>query len=105
MSKFYEEKAEVTFEEVKYSSSLAIISKEELLGEWQVFKRAVFQEKKVKKYQPSIFATSYAGILPETFKILIIFLALPTGTASVVRSFSHLKMIITSYAVAYQTVV
>ena len=36
----------VTFEGVTYSS-LAIINKEELLGEWQVFKRAVFQEKKV----------------------------------------------------------
>ena len=34
------------FEVVTYSS-LAIINKEELLGEWQVFKRAVFQEKKI----------------------------------------------------------
>ena len=36
----------VTFEGVTYSS-LAIINKEELLGEWQIFMRAVFQEKKV----------------------------------------------------------
>ena len=46
------------FEGVTYSS-LAIINKDELLGEWQVFKRAVFQEKKVmmeKNPQPSIFA-------------------------------------------------
>ena len=28
-------------------SSLAIINKEESLGEWEIFKRAVFQEKKV----------------------------------------------------------
>ena len=42
----YGEKAEVTFEGVKYSS-LAIIIKEKLLGEWQVFKQAFFQEKKV----------------------------------------------------------
>ena len=34
------------FEGVTYSS-LAITNKEELLGEWQVFKKAVFQEKKV----------------------------------------------------------
>ena len=43
---FYGEKSEITFEEVTYSS-LAIINEEELLGEWQVFKRAIFQEKKV----------------------------------------------------------
>ena len=52
------EKTEVMFEGVTYSS-LAIINKEELLGEWQVFKRAAFQEKKVmmgKKTPPSIFA-------------------------------------------------
>ena len=57
LANFYGEKAEVTFETVKYSS-LAIINKEELLGEWQVFKRAVFQEKIMmgKKHQPSIFA-------------------------------------------------
>ena len=36
----------VTFEGVTYSS-LAIINKEELQGEWQVFKRAIFQEKTV----------------------------------------------------------
>ena len=44
LANFYGEKAEVTFERVTYSS-LAIINKEEFLGEWQVFKRAVFQEK------------------------------------------------------------
>ena len=41
LANFYGEKAEVMFEGVTYSS-LAIINKEELLGEWQVFKRAVF---------------------------------------------------------------
>ena len=46
LASFYGEKSEVTFEGVTYSS-LAIISKEELLGEWQVFKRALFQERKV----------------------------------------------------------
>ena len=46
LANFYGEKSEVTFEGVTYSS-LAIISKEELLGEWQVFKRALFQERKV----------------------------------------------------------
>ena len=58
LANVYGEKAEVTFEGVTYSS-LAIINKEELLGEWQVFKRAVFQEKKVmmgKTTPPSIFA-------------------------------------------------
>ena len=44
LASFYGEKAEVTFEGVTHSS-LAIIYKEELLGEWQVFKRAAFQEK------------------------------------------------------------
>ena len=40
-------------------SSLAIINKEELHGELQVFKRGVLQEKNVmkeKQQQPSIFA-------------------------------------------------
>ena len=46
LANFYGENAEVTFEGVTYSS-LAIINKEELLGEWQVFKRPIFQEKKV----------------------------------------------------------
>ena len=36
LANFYGEKAEVKFEGVTYSS-LAIINKEELLGEWQVF--------------------------------------------------------------------
>ena len=39
---FYGEKAEAMFEWVTYFP-LAIINKEELLVEWQVFKRAVFQ--------------------------------------------------------------
>ena len=72
------EKAEVTIEEVTYSS-LAIINKEELQGEWQVFKRAVFQEKKVmmekNTIRPSLqdiketMETSYACIFPEIFKM------------------------------------
>ena len=36
--------------------------------------------------------TSHACIFPETFKMLNIFLVLPIGTASVERSFSHLKI-------------
>ena len=56
LANYYGEKAEVTFEGVTYSS-FAIINKEEFLGEWQVFKRAVFQEKVMmgKKHQASIF--------------------------------------------------
>ena len=37
--------------------------------------------------------TSYACMFPESFKMMNIFLALPLGTASVERSYSHLKMI------------
>ena len=100
LANFYEEKVEVTFEGVTYAS-LAIINKEELLGEWQVFKRAVFQEKKVMMEKntspPSLqdikdtMETNYACIFPETFKM--VFLVLPIGTAQVGRSFSHLEMI------------
>ena len=53
-----EKRTEVTFDGVTYSP-LAIINKEELLGEWQVFKRAVFHEKKFmmkKTHQPSLLA-------------------------------------------------
>ena len=54
LANFYGEKAEVTFEEVTYSS-LAIINKEELVGEWQVFKRAVVQKKvMIEKQQPAL---------------------------------------------------
>ena len=40
--------------------------------------------------------TSYVYIFPETFKMMNIILVFPVGTASVERSFSHLKMIKTS---------
>ena len=40
LANFYREKAAVTFEGVTYSS-LVIFNKEELLGDWQVIKRAV----------------------------------------------------------------
>ena len=43
LDNFYGEKAEVMFEGVTYSS-FAIINKEELLEEWHVFKRALFQD-------------------------------------------------------------
>ena len=43
LANFYGEKVEVTFVGV-IDSSLAIINKEELLGEWQVFKTAAFQD-------------------------------------------------------------
>ena len=98
MANFYGEKVEVTLEGVIYSS-LAIINKEELLGEWQVFKRAVFQEKSLswKNISPpslqdikDIMETIYACIFPETFKIMNIFLELPIGTALVERSFSQM---------------
>ncbi len=52
LAKFCGENAEVTFEEATYSS-LVIINKEELLGEWQVFKTAVFQEKVMMKKNTS----------------------------------------------------
>ena len=69
-----------------------------------MFKRAVFQEKKVMMGKtttspPSLpdikdtMETSYACKCPETFRMMNIFLALPIGTASVEQSFSHLKMI------------
>ena len=56
LADFYRVNAEVTFDGASYSS-LAIINKEELLGEWQVIKRAVFQEKNSmmeKKKVPSL---------------------------------------------------
>ena len=68
------------------------------------FLRELFSKKKVmmKKQttsSPSLqdikdtMETSYACIVPETFKTMNIFLALPKCTASVEQSFSHLKMI------------
>ena len=100
LANFYGEKAEVTFEGVTYSCLLLLVSiKEEFLGEWQVFKKVVFQEKKVimgKKHQPSIFAkhkrhhgNNFYLYISRNFRMINIFLALPIGTASVERSFSH----------------
>ena len=93
-----EKKTEITFEGFTYSS-LASINKEELLGEWQVFKRAIFQEKKVMMEKipglhlckaKNTMETCYACYLfSETFKMMNIFLVLPIGTASVERSISH----------------
>ena len=101
LANFYGEKAEVTFEGVTYSSLAIIFNKEELRGEWQVFMRAVFQEKKVMMggKTPALhlcnikdtMETSCACIFPETFKMVNIFLVLPIGTASVGGSFSDLK--------------
>ena len=93
LANFYREDSEVMFEGVTYSS-LAIINKEELLGEGQVFKRAGFPREKGydgEKHTspPSLqdikdtMETSYACIFPETFKMMNIFLVLPIGSASV----------------------
>ena len=38
---------------------------------------------------------SYGGIFPEIWKVLNIMMALPVGTASVERSFSQMKLIMT----------
>ena len=46
LANFYGEKAEVTFEEVTYSS-LAIINKEETLGKWQKFLRELFSKRRL----------------------------------------------------------
>ena len=89
------------FEEVSYSL-LAIINKR-IARILTSFKRALFQEKKVMMEKntspPSLqdikgtMETSYLCKFPEIFKMINFFLALPLGTASVERSFSHLEMI------------
>ena len=58
LANVYGEKNRVTIDRVTYSP-LAIINKEELLGEWQLFNRAVFHEKKFmmkKTHHPFILA-------------------------------------------------
>ena len=86
MANFYGVKAEVTLEGVIYSF-LAIINKEELLGEWQqsCFPTEGYDGKNTSP--PSLqdirdtMETSYTCVFPETYKMNI-FLALPIGTAS-----------------------
>ena len=101
LANLYREKAYVTFEGVTYSS-LAIIKRRIARRMTKFFfKRAVFQKKKAMMEKntspPSLqdikdtMETIYACIFPETLKMMTIFLALPMGTASVERSFSHLK--------------
>ena len=46
LANFYGEKAEVTFERVTHSS-LAVINKQDLLGEWLVSKRAVSKRRRL----------------------------------------------------------
>ena len=66
LANFYGEKAIVTFEGVTYSS-LAIINKEELLEEWQVFKRAILQEKKVMMEKKCSTALDSKNIIMEYY--------------------------------------
>ena len=83
------------FEGVTYSS-LAVINKEELLGEWEFFLRELFSKSMMEKtHQPSIFARHkrHHGNKLCLYISRNFFLALPIGTASVESSFSHLKMI------------
>lgn len=106
LAQFYGSEAKISYEGQDYTSP-PLLDKDNLIGEWQVFKRALKQETKlfmeknkltkmptmseVKVHMESTGA--YTGIFPETFKLLNIILVLPVGTASVERSFSYMKLI------------
>ena len=75
-----------------------------------MFKQALIQESRLVREEkktakaPSLqdvkvrmeASGAYTGVFPEMFKLLNIILALPVGTASVERFFSHMKQIKTT---------
>ena len=74
--------------------------------EWRLFKRVFLQEAKLvmegkKITKPTLqevkvhveASGAYSSFFPEIFKLLNILLVLPVGTATVERSFSHMKQI------------
>ena len=106
LAQFYGSEVTVVYDGVTFSSP-PLINKDEILVEWRLFKRALIQESRLVREEkktakaPNLqdvkvrmeASGAYTGIFPEMFKLLNIILALPVGTASVERSFSHMKQI------------
>ena len=105
LAEFYRTEATVDVGGVTFSSP-PLINKDEILVEWRLFKRVFLQEAKLvmeekKTTKPTLqevkvhmeASGAYSRIFPEIFKLLNILLVLPVGTATVERSFSHMKQI------------
>ena len=108
LAEFYGKEAAVEYALTTYTSP-PLLDGDELLSEWKIFRRALLVEKKAimerkeESASPSMQeildemnkSHTYGGIFPETWKLLNITMALPVGTATVERSFSQMKLIIT----------
>ena len=88
-------------------TSKPLVDASELLSEWKIFRRALVVEKKSlmeRKNSPILSPTmqdileemmkskTYEGVFRETWKLLNIMMALPVSTATVERTFSHMKL-------------
>ena len=106
LADFYGSNATVEFEGTIFSSP-PLLDHEELMSEWKTFRRALLQEKQrviaanELSTSPSleqVFLSmqsfeSYRSIFPQTCKLVSILLTIPVGTATMERSFSHMKII------------
>ncbi len=102
---FHGKPAEFEFDGITYSST-PLLNKDDLISEWAIFKRALFQERdeimksksleKAPEFQEVLElkrSAAYTGIFSETFKLIDIMLSIPVGTATAERSFSEMKLI------------
>ena len=96
LAQFYGSEATVSYDGETYTSH-PLHDKDDLIGEWQVFKRA---NGKKENYGSGTYVGGQGAhgvywsihrIVPETFKLLNIILVLPVGTVSVERSFSSMN--------------
>ena len=103
LTSFYGEDAKIEFQGSQFVSK-ALICKQILLEEWQMFAKAMVQEKKkLVKETPNLSMSqlasamfgcdAYRSIFAELFKLLEIILSLPVSTATVEGSFSKMKLI------------
>ena len=106
LAAFYGEEVEVELFGTVFKSP-EVLDGDGLISEWPVFRRALLKEKQVFMSTKSVtksptfqelfdeiqISEAYVGLFPEIFKLINIMVTLPVGTATVERSFSHMKMV------------
>ncbi len=106
LANFYGKEVKVDFKGSTFKSS-PVLEADQLISEWPVFRRALQKEKEalissksLKKapsfqevFEAMLLSDAYSEIFPEVYNLAKILLALPIGTATIERSFSHMKMI------------
>lgn len=105
LAEFYGKEIEVRYDGMTCTSP-PLLNGDDLLLERKIFSCAILLEKKCiieckEESRSDIFVEmetshAYGGILPETWKLLNIIMALPVARASAEQSFSQMKLIINS---------